>query len=90
MVQPYSNTDMAMVWKNPHWNLLESTDFHMVDNLLMAVHALPVYMLKLFQLIRYCYWGRRLGLLISEANHLNGEMALFWLKPKNSVLSEFL
>ena len=44
-VQPYSN--MAPAWKNSNLILSERIDFHMVDNLLIAVHVFSMHMLTL-------------------------------------------
>ena len=34
---------MATTWKNSCFILSERSDFHMVDNLSVAVHALPMH-----------------------------------------------
>ena len=45
VVQLYNNIDMARAWKN--FVLFYHTDFHMVDNLSIAVCNLPVQILTL-------------------------------------------
>ena len=42
VVLPYSSTDMATAWKNSLFSLSVRSDFHMVDNLSMAVQAFPI------------------------------------------------
>ena len=42
VVQPYSSTDTTTAWKNGLFNLSVSLDFHMIDNLFIAVHAFPM------------------------------------------------
>ena len=44
-VQPYSS--LATAWKTFCFILSERSDFHMVNNLLIAVHALPMHILTL-------------------------------------------
>ena len=44
-VQSYSNTYMATAWKKSRFIWSERSDFHIVDNLSMAVHALLILML---------------------------------------------
>ena len=45
MVQPYNSTDMATAWKNSCFILLHISDYHMIFNMSIAVHALPIHML---------------------------------------------
>ena len=47
VVQPYNSTDTAIAWKNSRFISSDWSDFHMVDNLSMAVHAFPKLMLTL-------------------------------------------
>ena len=60
-MQPYNSTDASTAWINSLFVLSEKSDFHMVDNLLIAVHASPMRMLislsvdKLL-LMRYMIW----------------------------------
>ena len=42
VVLPYSSTDTATAWKNSLFNLSVRSDFHMVDNLFMAIQAFPI------------------------------------------------
>ena len=46
VVQPYSSLDTATVWRIPSF-FYQSSDYHMVDNLLIALHALLMCMLIL-------------------------------------------
>ena len=39
---------MATIWKNSCFILSERSDFHMINNLAITVHAFPLCMLKLF------------------------------------------
>ena len=45
VIQPYSSTNMATVWKGSRFILSDTSDSHMVDNLSVAVHVLPMCML---------------------------------------------
>ena len=44
-MKPYSSTYMATALKNSCFGLLVRSDFHIVVNLLIAVHTLPLHML---------------------------------------------
>ena len=44
-MQPYSSTDIVTAWKNSRLILSGRLDFHIVDNLSEAVHALSMHML---------------------------------------------
>ena len=48
VVQPYSSTDTTTTWKNCLFNLSVRLDFHMIDNLFIAVHAFPIRALTSF------------------------------------------
>ena len=39
-MHPYSRIDTTAAWKKLHFMLLDKFDFHMIDNLSIAVHAL--------------------------------------------------
>ena len=39
VVHPFSRIDTTATWKKLHFILLDKFDFHMIDNLLIAVHA---------------------------------------------------
>ena len=45
MVNPYNTAETATDWKSSRLILSERSDFHMVDNQLIAVHALHMCML---------------------------------------------
>ena len=45
MVQSYNSSDTVIPWNNKRFVLSERSDCHMVDNLSMAVHAIPMGML---------------------------------------------
>ena len=45
VVQSYSSTDKATPWKNSNFILSETSNFHMLDNLSVAIHTLPIRML---------------------------------------------
>ena len=47
MVQTYSCTDIDTTWQKSRFILSEISDFHMIDNLSIAVHAFPMCMLTL-------------------------------------------
>ena len=46
MVHIYNSTDTAPVWKDSSLILSERLDFHIVDNLLIEIHALFHYLLN--------------------------------------------
>ena len=39
MMQQYSSIDMAIALKNSYFILSERSDFHMINNLLIEIHA---------------------------------------------------
>ena len=45
VVRAYSSTDKAIVYKNSRFILSERSDIHMIVKLLIAVHALIMYMI---------------------------------------------
>ena len=45
MVHPYSSTVIATAWKKSHFILSDRSDFHMINNLLIAVHTFTRQML---------------------------------------------
>ena len=62
LFQPYSSNDKATAWKNACFILRERSDFHLVNNLFIAVHFFPMHMLtSLFVdeilLLRYMNWS---------------------------------
>ena len=62
VVQPYSSTEMATALKNPRFISLGRSDFHIVDDLTIAVYAFHVRMLTLLSvnailLTRYVKWS---------------------------------
>ena len=62
VVHPYSSTDMATAWKNSHFISLDGLNLHIIDNLSIAVYALPMYILTLLSvdgilLPRYVNWS---------------------------------
>ena len=86
VVQLYGSTDTATSWKNSHFILTDRWDFHIVDNLSVAIHVLPMRIMIslsineiLLPWYAKCFINFR-GLLFNE------EMALSRLKH---VLSEF-
>ena len=62
VVHPYSSTDTATVWKKSHYILSsEWSDFYILDNLSVEVHAFPMRMLISFSVdeilqLRYVNW----------------------------------
>ena len=48
VVQSFSSTDMVTQWKNSHFIFTEKLDFYMVDDLSIAVYALPLWMWTYF------------------------------------------
>ena len=85
----YISTEKDTAWKNSQFILSKRSDFHIVDSLSIRVHALPNAFCKLTSLpvdkillLRYMNWSTGFrGLLFNE------EMAPFYLKCMNSVLS---
>ena len=60
-MQLYNSTDTATAWKNSRFILSEKSDFHIVDNLSIAIHCLPMCMLTSLSvdeilLTRYINW----------------------------------
>ena len=47
-MQPYSSTDMTTVSKNTHFILSKWSDFYMINNLSIAIHAFRRHMLTTF------------------------------------------
>ena len=47
MVHPYNSTDTATTWVNSHFILSGKSDFNIVVNLSIALHASPMHMLTL-------------------------------------------
>ena len=45
VVHPYSRIDTTAAWKKLHFILLDKSDFHMIDNLLIAVHIFTSHIL---------------------------------------------
>ena len=45
VVSPYSSTDIVTAWKKFRFILSERSDFHMIDNLGIAVHSFAMHML---------------------------------------------
>ena len=44
VVQRYRSTDMSVAWKNLRFILSDISNFHIVDNVSIAVHGLPMFM----------------------------------------------
>ena len=62
VVQPFSSADTATAWKNSHFILSEGSDFDIIDNLSIAVHAFPMCIVTLLSvdeilLFRYVNWS---------------------------------
>ena len=86
VVQPYSSTDKAQLRRIP---ILFLSDFYMVVNRLIAIHALPICKLISLSvdeilLPRYVNWSANFRGL-----PFNKKIASTWLKHMNSVLSLF-
>ena len=47
VVHPYSSIDAPIPWKKSCFILSDKSNFHMIDNLLIAVHAFPMHMFTL-------------------------------------------
>ena len=45
VMHPYSSTDTIATWKKLHFILSDKFDFHMIDNLLIAVYAFASHIL---------------------------------------------
>ena len=61
---PSSRIDITTTWKKLLFILLNRSDFHMIENLSIAVHAFTRHIL-----MSSCYWGRWTCPLISENHH---------------------
>ena len=62
-VQSYNSTDLATAWKSSCFILLEISNFYVVDNLSIVVHALPLCIFTLLSLDeillpRYINWSK--------------------------------
>ena len=86
VVHQYSSIDTAMAQKKSCFILLERSNFHIIDNLSVAVHAFARYMLtsllvdEIFLLGYMNFYTNFRGL------PLKVEMAFSCLKHTNSVL----
>ena len=75
MVQLYGSSDTATAWKISRFILLKRSVFHMVDNLSIVVHALPLLMftsLSVDEILpsRYMNWSTNLrGLSFNKEWH---------------------
>ena len=88
-MQLHISTNTATAWKNSHFILSERSDFLMVDNLSIALHALPKYMLTSLSvdeilLPKYINWSTNFRRLT-----FNDETVPSWLKHINWILSVF-
>ena len=80
VVHPCSSSDTATTWKKSSFISSERSDFHMIDILLLVIHAFDRHMLP-----RYMNWStnfRGVSLIV--------EMASFYLKHMDSVLFAFM
>ena len=73
LVHPYSRIDKTTAWKRLRFILSDRYDFHMIDNLLIAIHAFTSRILMSFQWMR-CFrslWTcslRKLPLLLYKSD----------------------
>ena len=80
MVQPYNSTYTINAWKTSCFLLSERSDFSMIDNLSIPVHALPMCLLTSLSvdeilLPKYVNW-----FINFRGFPSNEEMAPFWTK----------
>ena len=90
VLHPYSRIDMTAAWKKYHSILSDKSDFHMYNNLLIAIHAFACHILMSFSvdetlLLSYVNFSTKFRKL-----PLSVEMCPFGLKPMYSVLSAFI
>ena len=55
VVHPYSSMDTTAAWKKLRFTLSDRSDFHMIDSLLIAVHAFASRVLMSFSEMRRCF-----------------------------------
>ena len=80
----YSNTDTDTAWKNSNWILSKRSDFHVVDNQSIAVHALPMSVLILLS-VDEILLPRYMNLSTSfRGLPFNNKMEPSWLKHADS------
>ena len=90
MEQLYSGTDTATTWKKFPFILSEMPDFHWNDNMSIAVHAFPIFMLislSVDEILLPRYVNRSIEF---RGLSLKVEIAPFYLKGINSVLPAFM
>ena len=88
-VHPYSSTDTAAALKKLPYNLSDRSDFHMTDNLSIAIHAFATSVLVSFLVHKTLLpWCVKLSTSFRETPFIM-EILPLWLKCMFSVLSAF-
>ena len=64
VMQPYSSIDVTAAWKKLCFILSVRSDFHVIDSLLIAVHAFVNLVSMSFRLIWHCFLGTWICLLV--------------------------
>ena len=86
VVHPYSSTDMTAAWKKLRFILSVRFDFHMIESLLIAVHAFISRVSMSFS-VHEMLLPRQVNLSTSFREVPSSvEMSPSWLKHINSVL----
>ena len=89
VVHPYNRIDRTAVWKKLRFILLDRSDFHMNDNLLIAVHAFPSRILMPFS-VDETLLPRYMNLATDfREPPFSMELSYFWVKHMFSVFSAF-
>ena len=87
VVDPYSRIDLTTAWKKLGFISLDKSDFHMIDNLLIAVHAFASHILMSFS-VDEMLLPRYMNLSTSfREPPFHVWMSPFWLK--HFILSAF-
>ena len=87
VVHPYSRIGMTTVWKKLHFMLSDRFDFHMINNLSIAVHAFASCVLISFS-VDEILLPRYINLSTNfREPPFCMEISLFWLKHMYSILS---
>ena len=89
VVHPYSSIDTTAAWKKFRFNLSDRSDFHMVDSLLISVHAFTRCILRSLSVDKML-----LPRYVNESSNFREqpfrvEMSLSWLKHIYSILPAF-
>ena len=89
VVHPYSRIDTTDAWKKLRFILSYRWDFHMIDNLSIAVNAFASRILMLFSIDETLLLGYVNLSADFREPPFKVEMSPSWLKHKYSILSPF-